>query len=93
MNFDNTTIWIIGGFVVILIALIFSNKLKIGFNQSGLDIFSQSGEKNEKKANKIKVKGNENELIQDKNEGQADVSEKNNEIDLEGDKNKIEQDT
>lgn len=81
---NSTLIFGIAALVVILIAIIFNDKVKATFR--GLAI----GTDNRYKENQIEVKGQGNKIKQGVNKSPDDSSEKNT-LNLEGDANEIEQ--
>lgn len=89
MNIDNTTIWIIGGFVVIAIGLFLAKKLKVSFG--GLILSFIKGTAKATNINEMSIKGSSNSVDQDvENKNKNNL--KQNKLNLEGDSNKIGQD-
>lgn len=86
---ENYIIWIIGAFVIIIIALLISNKVKVNLTSNGLNIDAQKNRQPLKNVNEIKISGELNEIEQSVNSSSS--NEKHNKIDIKGNQNKINQ--
>lgn len=87
MELDNNYVWfVLGAFVVIVIALIVNSKVNAQVSKKGFHISSsRESKKAENPKNEIEAKGNKNKIIQ----GSQNTS--SNKLDLSGDSNEISQ--
>lgn len=84
-------IWIIGGIIIAIIAILVAKKAKITFSSKELNISVDKTDNKKMNSNKLVIKGNKNKIKQDVDNKENKIS-KNNEMEIEGDENELEQD-
>ncbi|NOQ24679.1 MAG: hypothetical protein GQ564_04885 [Bacteroidales bacterium] len=91
MEISPELIWIFGGIIIVIIAILVAKKAKITFSSKELSISVDKTDNNKMNSNKLVVKGNKNKIKQDVDNKENNIS-KNNEMEIEGDENELDQD-
>ncbi len=91
MELKPELVWMIGGVIVIILAIIFAKKANINFNWKELKLSFDKTDDKKTKTNVMKVKGSGNITKQDVN-NKHDNTSKSNKLKIKGDANKTEQD-